>query len=133
MFIVKRVLLVDDDPRIRKIAQIALQGVARWHVSLAASGFEALEAAVNDPPDVILLDVMMPEMDGPTTLARLRESESTASIPVIFFTAKVQKHELDSYLALGAAGIISKPFDPMTLPEEITEILSKVKQPEPLF
>lgn len=122
---VERVLLVDDDPRIRKIAQIALQGVAHWQVSLAASGFEALEAAAKDRPDVILLDVMMPEMDGPTTLARLKESEQTASIPVIFFTAKVQKHELDSYLALGAAGIISKPFDPMTLPQEITDILDR--------
>lgn len=122
---VEHVLLVDDDPRIRKIAQIALQGVAHWQVSLAASGFEALEAAARDRPDVILLDVMMPEMDGPTTLARLKESEQTASIPVIFFTAKVQKHELDSYLALGAAGIISKPFDPMTLPQEITDILER--------
>lgn len=122
---VERVLLVDDDPRIRKIAQIALQGVANWHVSLASSGFEALEAAATEKPDVILLDVMMPEMDGPTTLARLRESDKTASIPVIFFTAKVQKHELDSYLALGAAGIISKPFDPMTLPQEITQILDR--------
>ncbi|MBY0551436.1 MAG: response regulator [Candidatus Obscuribacterales bacterium] len=122
---VERVLLVDDDPRIRKIAQIALQGVAHWHVSLAASGFEALVAAAKDRPDVILLDVMMPEMDGPTTLARLKESEQTATIPVIFFTAKVQKHELDSYLALGAAGVISKPFDPMTLPQEITDILER--------
>jgi two-component system, OmpR family, response regulator len=124
---VERVLLVDDDPRIRKIAQIALQGVANWHVSLAASGFEALEAAANERPDVILLDVMMPDMDGPTTLAKLRESDLTASIPVIFFTAKVQKHELDSYLALGAAGIISKPFDPMTLPQEITDILHRIQ------
>lgn len=122
---VERVLLVDDDPRIRKIAQIALEGVARWQVSLAASGFEALDAAVKERPDVILLDVMMPEMDGPTTLARLRECKDTAAIPVIFFTAKVQKHEIDSYLALGAAGIISKPFDPMTLPREISDILAR--------
>ena len=122
---VEHVLLVDDDPRIRKIAQMALQGVAHWQVSLAASGFEALESAVKNIPDVILLDVMMPEMDGPTTLARLREIASTAGIPVISFTAKVQKHELDSYLALGAAGIISKPFDPLLLPNEITNILDR--------
>ncbi|MBX9571222.1 MAG: response regulator [Candidatus Obscuribacterales bacterium] len=120
---IEKVLLVDDDPRIRKIAQISLQGVGGWNVRAVSSGFEALEAASSDRPDVILLDVMMPEMDGPTTLARLRENAELASIPVIFFTAKVQKQEVDSYLALGAAGIISKPFDPMKLPGEIEEIL----------
>ena len=120
---IEKVLLVDDDPRIRKIAQISLQGVGKWNVRAVSSGFEALEAAASERPDVILLDVMMPEMDGPTTLARLRENAELASIPVIFFTAKVQKQEVDSYLALGAAGIISKPFDPMKLPSEIVEIL----------
>ena len=122
---IEKVLLVDDDPRIRKIAQISLQGVGGWDVQVVASGFEAIEAAKADRPDVILLDVMMPEMDGPTTLARLREIEEVATIPVIFFTAKVQKQEVDSYLALGAAGIISKPFDPMKLPGEIQEILDQ--------
>jgi len=122
---IQKVLLVDDDPRIRKIAQISLEGVGGWQVSLVASGFEAIEVAQREKPDVILLDVMMPEMDGPTTLAKIREVEAIASIPVIFFTAKVQKQELDSYLALGAAGIISKPFDPMKLPSEITEIVER--------
>jgi two-component system, OmpR family, response regulator len=122
---IERVLLVDDDPRIRKIAQISLEGVGGWKVSLVASGFEAIEVARREHPDVILLDVMMPEMDGPTTLARIREVAEIASIPVIFFTAKVQKQELDSYLALGAAGIISKPFDPMKLPGEIAEIVER--------
>lgn len=122
---IEKVLLVDDDPRIRKIAQISLQGVGGWNVSVVSSGFEAIEAAKADRPDVILLDVMMPEMDGPTTLAKLREIEEVADIPVIFFTAKVQKQEVDSYLALGAAGIISKPFDPMKLPAEISEIIAK--------
>lgn len=120
---IQKVLLVDDDPRIRKIAQISLEGVGGWTVSLVASGFEAIEVAKKEKPDVILLDVMMPEMDGPTTLAKIRENAEIASIPVIFFTAKVQKQELDSYLALGAAGIISKPFDPMKLPSEIREII----------
>lgn len=122
---IQKVLLVDDDPRIRKIAQISLEGVGGWQVSLVASGFEAIEVAQKEHPDVILLDVMMPEMDGPTTLAKIREVAEIASIPVIFFTAKVQKQELDSYLALGAAGIISKPFDPMKLPSEICEILER--------
>lgn len=120
---IQKVLLVDDDPRIRKIAQISLEGVGGWQVSLVASGFEAIEVALKEHPDVILLDVMMPEMDGPTTLSKIREKEEIANIPVIFFTAKVQKQELDSYLALGAAGIISKPFDPMKLPQEIKEIV----------
>lgn len=124
---IERVLLVDDDPRIRKIAQISLEGVGKWKVTLVSSGFEAIDAAVKEHPDVILLDVMMPEMDGPTTLAKIREIAEIASIPVIFFTAKVQKQELDSYLALGAAGIISKPFDPMKLPTEIQEIVDKNK------
>ncbi|MBX9689051.1 MAG: response regulator, partial [Candidatus Obscuribacterales bacterium] len=122
---IERVLLVDDDPRIRKIAQISLEGVGGWKVHLVASGFEAIETAVKEKPDVILLDVMMPEMDGPTTLSKIREIKEIANIPVIFFTAKVQKQELDSYLALGAAGIISKPFDPMKLPSEIEEIVSR--------
>ena len=122
---IQKVLLVDDDPRIRKIAQISLEGVGGWKVSLVASGFEAIEVAKKEKPDVILLDVMMPEMDGPTTLSKIREHEEISEIPVIFFTAKVQKQELDSYLALGAAGIISKPFDPMKLPGEIREIVEK--------
>jgi two-component system, OmpR family, response regulator len=122
---IQKVLLVDDDPRIRKIAQISLEGVGGWQVCLVASGFEAIAVAQKERPDVILLDVMMPEMDGPTTLAKIREVEEIASIPVIFFTAKVQKQELDLYLALGAAGIISKPFDPMKLPREITEIVER--------
>lgn len=124
--LIQKVLLVDDDPRIRKIAQISLEGVGKWKVSIVASGFEAIEAALKERPDVILLDVMMPEMDGPTTLTKLRECQEIADIPVIFFTAKVQKQELDSYLALGAAGIISKPFDPMKLPGEITEIIQNI-------
>lgn len=125
---IQRVLLVDDDPRIRKIAQISLEGVGKWNVLIVASGFEAIETALRERPDVILLDVMMPEMDGPTTLAKLREHQEIANIPVIFFTAKVQKQELDSYLALGAAGIISKPFDPMKLPGEITEIVQNLNK-----
>ena len=125
---IQRVLLVDDDPRIRKIAQISLEGVGKWNVLIVASGFEAIETALRERPDVILLDVMMPEMDGPTTLAKLRENQEIANIPVIFFTAKVQKQELDSYLALGAAGIISKPFDPMKLPGEITEIVQNLNK-----
>jgi CheY-like chemotaxis protein len=120
---VKKVLMVDDEPDIRKIGQISLKSVGKWDVLLATSGEEALAIASGEKPDLILLDVMMPLMDGPTTLVKLRESNQTASIPVIFMTAKVQKHEVERYLGLGALGVISKPFDPMTLPGQIRDIV----------
>jgi len=118
-----KVLLVDDEPDIRRIGQISLEHVGRWKVVQANSGREALGLAASEQPDVILLDVMMPELDGPGTLARLREVPATADIPVIFMTAKAQPHEVAGYRALGAAGVIAKPFDPMTLPGEIRTIV----------
>jgi CheY-like chemotaxis protein len=114
--------MVDDEPHIRRVGELALRSVGGWEVRVAASGEEAVEMANAEQPDVILLDVMMPGMDGPMTLERLRENAETAGIPVIFMTAKVQRHEVDRYLRLGARGVISKPFDPMTLPDEIRRI-----------
>lgn len=114
--------MVDDDPDIRQVAELSLAEVGGWKVSLASSGAEAIEKISEVNPDVILLDVMMPEMDGPSTFLKLREIEGFANTPIIFITAKVQKHEIDRYLALGAMGCISKPFDPMTLPNQISEI-----------
>lgn len=114
--------LVDDDPDIREVAEMSLTHVGGWEVSLAASGADAIEKASEIDPDVILLDVMMPDMDGPSTFGRLREIEKFANVPIIFITAKVQKQEVERYLAIGASGCISKPFDPMTLPREICEI-----------
>jgi two-component system OmpR family response regulator len=121
--ILSKVLLVDDEPDIRRIGQISLEHVGQWTVVQAQSGLQALTLAANERPDVILLDVMMPELDGPGTFARLREDPATASIPVIFMTAKAQPHEVASYRALGAAGVIAKPFDPMSLPGEIRSIV----------
>ena len=118
----KQILFVDDDPDIRSIAQMSLTIVGGWQVKTAASGPEAIAIADAEPPDVIMLDVMMPGMDGLTTLQGLRASARTASIPVIFLTAKVQKDELDRYRAAGA-GLIAKPFDPMTLPREVSRLL----------
>jgi CheY-like chemotaxis protein len=117
------ILLVDDEPDIRKIGQLALTAVGKWKAVLAASGAEALTKAAAEHPDLILLDVMMPDMDGPTTLGKLRAGGATSSIPIIFMTAKVQKAEVERYLKLGAVGVIAKPFDPMTLPEEIRRIV----------
>lgn len=121
---VSKVLLVDDEPHIRRIGELSLKGVGKWTAMLAASGSEALTIAERECPDLILLDVMMPGMDGPATLQLLRASDATSRIPVIFMTAKVQKHEVDKYLAAGAVGVIPKPFDPMALPAQILQILS---------
>ncbi len=122
---IQKVLMVDDEPDIRKIGLVSLRSVGKWTTISASSGEEALALAPREKPDLILLDVMMPGMTGPDVLARLRQSPETAAIPVIFMTAKVQRTEVDGYLALGAAGVISKPFDPMLLPQQIRAILEK--------
>lgn len=119
---IETVMLVDDDALIRKIGQMTLTRVGKWTVVLAESGARAIELMPEAKPDVILLDVMMPDMDGPTTLRMLKEAGTEA--PVIFITAKIQKHELAAYYELGAAGVIAKPFDPLTLPAEIQDILN---------
>ncbi|HNB22639.1 MAG TPA: response regulator [Candidatus Melainabacteria bacterium] len=122
---IKQVLLVDDDQNIRTLAQMGLEGLTDWKVELAASGAEAISKASALKPDLIILDVMMPGMDGPTTLGELRKVDSLTGIPVIFMTAKAQTHEVELYQKMGARGIITKPFDPMTLPEDIQGILNK--------
>ena len=116
-------MIVDDDEDIRAIVELAARRFGSWEVVSAASGEEALAMAGSERPDVILLDVMMPQLDGPETMAKLREEPATAGIPVIFLTAKVQQHEMEAYLAGGAHGVISKPFDVTTLPDEIRGIL----------
>jgi CheY-like chemotaxis protein len=110
-----RVLHVDDEADIREVVEISLGLEPTFTVRSCSSGGEAIAAAAEWPPDIILLDVMMPDMDGPTTLARLRERPQSAGIPVVFMTARAQASELDRFITLGAAGVISKPFDPMTL------------------
>jgi CheY-like chemotaxis protein len=119
---IERVMLVDDEAEIRIIGEMSLK-IGGWEVMVAESGADAIEHAARVRPDVILLDVMMPGMDGPATLGKLRADPALASIPVIFMTAKVQKREIGRYLALGANGVISKPFDPMLLVDEVTRIL----------
>jgi len=120
---IRKVLLVDDEDDIRTIGQLSLSRVGGWQTVLAASGAEAVTKAAAEQPDLILLDVMMPGMDGPTTLGQLRAQAATARTPVIFMTAKIQKQEVARYLELGAVGVIGKPFDPMTLPAEIKKLL----------
>ncbi|NVJ10206.1 response regulator [Myxococcus sp. AM001] len=123
MTTLRKVMLVDDEEDIRTIGNLSLSRVGGWQTVLAASGAEALEKARAEQPDLILLDVMMPGMDGPTTFGRLRAEEATAHTPIIFMTAKIQKQEVARYLELGALGVIGKPFDPMTLPQEIRKLV----------
>ncbi len=121
---IERVLIVDDDEDVRQVCEIAARRLGKWDVLLAASGEEALVQARREKPDVILLDVMMPRLDGPTTLGRLREDPATSGIPVIFLTAKAQRHEVESFLALGASGVILKPFDVMTFADDVRRIVA---------
>jgi CheY-like chemotaxis protein len=123
---IEKLLVVDDDEDIRTVTRLTASRVGHWKVAVAASGPEALEAAERERPDVILLDVMMPDMDGPTTLARLREQPCSAETPVIFLTAKAQKHEVSQLRSLGAAGVIRKPFDPAALPDQIRRIVAEL-------
>jgi CheY-like chemotaxis protein len=117
------VLLIDDEPDIREVAQLSLGAVAGWDVLTADNGAEGLEIAAERQPDAILLDVMMPGLDGPSTLARLREDPETAAVPVVFLTAKAREAEIDRLRGLGAAGVLTKPFDPMTLARELRAAL----------
>ena len=119
----KKILLVEDDDNIRLITRTSLEGLTSWQVIEANSGQVALNIAGTEMPDLILLDIMMPGMDGPTTFGHLRQDDLTAKIPVIFMTAKVQTQEVEGYIKLGAAGVITKPIDPMLLPEQIAGIL----------
>lgn len=119
---IRKVLLVDDEPDIRKIGTLALERVGGLEVTQASSGVEALDVAVAASPDVILLDVMMPDLDGPATFSRLRELPELADTPIVFLTAKVQKSEVERYMELGAKGVIKKPFDPMTLADEVRRV-----------
>lgn len=119
-----KILYVEDDPDIRAIAEIALQDVGGFTARLCESGAEALEQAPDFAPDLVLLDVMMPGMDGPATLRALRQVPGLETVPVIFMTARLQRSEIAEYRALGAAGVIPKPFDPMTLSEQIADILN---------
>ena len=119
---IRSVLLIDDEADIRTIGELALSEVGGLEVFLADSGETGLLLAKEKKPDVVLLDVMMPGLDGPSTFERLREDPETASVPVIFMTAKIQKHEVDRYHDLGATGIIAKPFDPMSLADEVKRI-----------
>lgn len=120
-----RILYVEDDPDIRALAKIALEIIGGFNLRCCSSGKDALDLqSLYFAPELLLLDVMMPEMDGPTTLARLRELPEFKDTPVIFMTAKIQSSEILYYQSLGALGVIDKPFDPMLLPTQILNLWS---------
>ncbi len=126
MFVKKgiSILYVEDDPDIRAVAQIALEVVGGFQLCSCASGHEAVAAIERGlQVDLLLLDVMMPDMDGPGTLRALRKLAATSKTPVVFMTAKVQSSEQDDYFDLGAVGVIAKPFDPMNLAQQLTALL----------
>ena len=113
------ILIVDDEDDIRELARISLERVGGLRVATASSGEDGIDMAASERPDAILLDAMMPGLDGPATLARLRANAATAEIPVVFLTGSVQAAERDRFAALGAAGFLAKPFDPMTLADQL--------------
>jgi CheY-like chemotaxis protein len=118
-----RILLVDDEPDIREVVDVSLGLDREFKMRACASGADALVTAAEWSPSLILLDVMMPLMDGPTTLANLRKNPRTAHIPVVFLTARTQADEIEQYIALGAQGVLSKPFNPMTLAASVRDYL----------
>jgi CheY-like chemotaxis protein len=120
---VRRILVVDDEDDIREVAQLSLEMVGGWEVLPAGSGAEALRRAEAERPDAILLDVMMPGMDGPSTFLALQANPATRGIPVILLTAKVQSADRRRFEDLGVAGVLSKPFDPMELAGQVSAAL----------
>lgn len=116
------VILAEDDPDIQLVARLALKR-AGFAVRVVSNGLEALEAVRADPPDVVLLDWMMPELDGPETCRQLKANPATAHLPVIFLTAKSQESEIQRGLGLGAAGYITKPFDALTLGQRVRDLV----------
>lgn len=119
----RRILLVEDEDDIREVAQACLELTRGWEVLTASSGIEGVDVAIARRPDAILLDVMMPDLDGPGTLIELRANDATRHIPVIFLTAKVHPDDRSRFLDLGAQGVLAKPFDPMTLGDTVANIL----------
>ena len=118
----KKILFVEDETDIRMVAMMALESIGGFAVESCGSGDEALEKAPSFMPDLFLMDIMMPGMDGPTTLVELRKVQDFANTPVIFMTAKAQAKEIARFKELGAIDVITKPFDPMTLSDQIRTI-----------
>lgn len=124
---INRILYVEDEPDIQAVAKLALEQVGQFTLEVCSSGQEALDKAEQFSPQLMLLDVMMPDMDGPTTLRKLRDINGLEDVPAIFMTARVQPQEVEEYISIGALDVIAKPFDPMTLSNQIRKILEKAQ------
>lgn len=120
---VKQILVIDDEKNLCSVIQACLEHLGGWGVLIARNGNEGLLVAQTQLPDAILLDVMMPDMDGVTLFGLLQNNVATRMIPVIFLTAKVQAIDLSEFADLGVAGVIAKPFDPLKLAQQVAEIL----------
>jgi CheY-like chemotaxis protein len=119
----RRILIIDDEDDIREVAALSLEATAGWQVLTANSGAKGIEVAIAEQPDAILMDVMMPGVDGPTTFREMQKIPELARIPVLLLTAKVQGVDKRRFADLGVAAILFKPFDPLTLAEQIAEAL----------
>lgn len=119
----RRILIIDDEEDIREVAALALEATAGWQIVTAGSGAEGIAMATREQPDAVLMDVMMPGMDGPTTFRTMQQNPLIAHIPVILLTAKVQGVDQRRFASLGVAAVLFKPFDPMTLAHQIAEAL----------
>jgi CheY-like chemotaxis protein len=119
----KNILLIDDEEAIQEVVQLGIEIESGWQVAIASSGLEGIDLAQAQQPDAILLDVMMPEMDGIDTLSQLKRNHQTSAIPVIFLTAKAQAEEKREFQRLGVVDVITKPFNSMTLASQIAKIL----------
>lgn len=120
----KIILIIDDEEDVKEIAQMGLEMAADWQVITASSGKEGLSLAETKQPEVILLDLMMPDWDGQETLKQLKANQNTAHIPVILMTAKIQSAIAAELKELDLAGVITKPFRPLQLPEQVDQILN---------
>ncbi|MFA6450747.1 MAG: response regulator [bacterium] len=119
----KKILLIDDEHDIRIVAGLSLRRVGKFEVATAENGEEGLVKIKADPPDLVLLDMMMPGMDGLTVFDRILADPLTKNIPVIFLTARVQATEKEKYIARGARGVIEKPFNPMLISQQVLDLL----------
>jgi CheY-like chemotaxis protein len=119
----RRILIIDDEDDIREVAALSLEATAGWHILTANSGIAGIEIAIAEQPDAILMDVMMPGVDGPTTFSNMQQMPACAHIPVLLLTAKVQGVDQRRFAGLGLAGILFKPFDPLTLAQQISDVL----------
>ncbi len=124
----ERILYAEDEPDIQSVTKLALEMIGGYQVQVCINGIDALDQVSGFDPSLILLDVMMPGLDGPGTLRKLRADPNTSRIPVIFLTAKVQTAEVKAYQEMGALDVIAKPFDPMTLAAQVQKIWGKAHE-----